>query len=273
MSTRPAVLPPSRLKERRQKKRLTVSIVLLTLVFLVGAGGVALLYIPQLRIHDVVIVGAQTADPKQIETAVLEVLHRKVLYLLPKDSLFVYNDTELQGMIKKTFPKIKTATITLKDFHTIEVVVTERKPAALWCGAKRDDPKTCMYLDEGGVVFGEAPAYSGDAYVRWYGALPDTTELGTTYLAVVFTSLEALVKEFNREGLQVQSVAVDESGDVSVLCSDAFTIRFTLKQKPEGLLALLHAAQTASIFRDKKISDLEYLDLRFSDTKLYYKFK
>ena len=267
------VFAPSRLKARRRKVRTYKTLVFTVFIFLLLSGLVGFFYIPQLRVRDVSVTGTQTIDANGLEQIAHQELNGRAYLVLPKDNAFLYSEAKLREVIMHAYPKVKTADIQLANFHTIKIQIGERTPAGLWCGETIDATSSCSYMDDSGAVYEPAPDYSGDAYVRWYGNLVGGTPLGGVYINGAFPSLSSLVAELEKEGLQTQKVQVEKGGDVRVVYAGDFIMLFTLDQKPESLLTALHAAESSDVFKDKKLTDLEYLDLRFLGNRLYYKMK
>ena len=265
-------LQPSRLRQRRRKVRIYRITALLVFVLLVLGGIIGFFYIPLIRVRDVEVTGTQTVDPKRIEETIRAELAGHIGYVLPKNNAFLYNEQSMRSRVSSLFPKIKEITIALKNFHSIQVSIVERMPAALWCGEVQDAVSPCFYIDDSGVVYEDAPTYSGDAYVRWYGKVIGGP-LGGDYLQGGFPSLLALIGELDKEGLQPHEIVVEDNGDVHAYYNGGFTLLFTLGQKPEAILTALHAAENADVFQGKKLTDLSYLDLRFLGNRLYYKLK
>ena len=266
------VLQPSRLRARRRKSRIIKSVFFLVLfLFLVG-GAIGAFYIPALRVRDVAVLDAKTVDANEVERALRSVLSGRKWLVLPRNSAFIFSEEELRGKVLQDFPKIKRIDIELSNFHTIETRIEERSPYALWCGENKDAPVPCMYVDNAGVVYEPSAEYSGDAYTKWYGEVTGEP-LGGVYLGDVSSSLFPLVAELKKDGVSAQTVVVGRNGDVHVLSEGGFELLFTVDQRPESLLSSLRTAKESDALKDKSFSDLQYLDMRFSESRLYYKFK
>lgn len=266
------VLQPSRLKARRRKVRIIKAVFFFVLFVLLLGGVVGSFYIPALRVRDVSVLDAKTIDPKEVERALREVLSGKKWFVLPKNNAFLFSEEELREKVLQDFPKVKGIAIKLTNFHAIEARIEERSAYALWCGENKNEPVPCMYIDETGVVYELSPEYSGDAYTKWYGEVQGGP-LGGVYLGEASSSLFPLVAEFKKDGVSAETVVVEKNGDVRVLSEGNFELLFTVTQKPESLLSALRTAKASDALKDKSFSDLQYLDMRFSESRLYYKFR
>ena len=132
----------------------------------------------------------------------------------------------------------------------------------------------CFLLDEDGVAYGGALTFSGDAYTRYYGALTGSTTPKHYLNPAQFRSLSALVDTIaeSQKDEPLRSVWVDASDDVHLAFASGFTLLFTLSADGGDVYQRLTLALQSDPFKSHKLSDFEYLDLRFGD-KLYYKLK
>lgn len=266
------VLPPSKLKERRKRAR-TVSIVVWSCAaLLLCAAIVGFFYIPAFAIRDIQVEGVGSLSVESIQTRVQESLRGRRYLVFPKKNAFVYSDAAVASDLKTAFPKLDTIVVSLENFHSIKVVVTERKPYATFCGASPDVPQSpCLFLDVSGVAYEPAPDFSDNAYVRWYGG--GALVSGARYLAEEkFRSVSALVDAFHSVKLEPMSAYVNEVEDVSVKDRSGLEVRFTLSRKPEEVLNLLRAALISEVLVGKALSSIEYIDLRFGN-RLYYRLR
>ena len=266
------VLQPSRLRARRRKVRIVKGVFFFVLISLLVGGAIGSFYIPALRVRDVAVFDAKTVDAKEVEQALRSVLSGRKWLVLPRNNAFIFSEEELRDKVEHDFPKVKKIDIELSNFHTIETRIEERSPYALWCGENKDAPVPCVYIDTAGVVYEPSAEYSGDAYTKWYGEVAGGL-LGGVYLGEVSSSLFPLVAELKKDGVSAQTVVVERNGDVRVVSEGGFELLFTVNQKPESLLSSLRTAKASEALKDKSFSDLLYLDMRFSDNRLYYKFK
>jgi len=267
-------LPPSRLRERRRKAR-TLTWLFFVMAFLILIGVlVGLAHVKRIRVTEVAISETKTVSAAGVEAAVRKELTGLLWFVLPRDNVLIYSQKNIEGRVLREYPAIKSVTVSLKNFHAIEVKVVERIPVALWCGQamSTDSSNPCFFLDESGFIYELAPEYSGDAYVRWYGetSLPNPP---AQYIRTdVFRALVSLLAQLNIEAGEPRQVIQDVTGDVRVSFAEGFDLLFTLMQKTDEVLANLRAAKSSDVLQGKQLSGLQYLDLRFGN-KMYYKFK
>ncbi len=192
------------------------------------------------------------------------------LYVLPHDNIFIYPNKAIAATLLKKFPEFKSADVYAVDFHTIAVDVAEREPMALWCSGGGD----CNFMDEDGVVYATAPQGSGQVFVTYQGT---STGVGLPKQFLTpeeFRSLAALVTALSagEPAGPVRMVVVDQANDVRAYFQNDFLLIFALASAGGDVFERFNLALKADPFKNHKLSDFEYLDLRWGD-KLYYKLK
>lgn len=264
-----ALLARGRLRRRRRVVRITIALTVLLL--LLSAIVISLSWLPQMRVSAAVVEGASTLSTSTIETAVLKTLSGTYGYLIPKNNILLYSKDSVIGDLIGAFPPIQSASVRLENFHTLRVSVVERTPVALWCGLVPAESVPCVLLDSSGAAYAPAAEYSGDVYVHYYGDL-STSTMPQHYLGPdQFEELHALIVAIRQSDTETpRIVAVDEHADVYVTFSSGFVLMFSGAHEEGIVRNRFDLAIKSGPFADKKLSDFEYLDLRFGD-KLYYK--
>lgn len=270
-------LPQSKIRKQRQKRRLRIALIggIVFVTFLVLLAGLSWLPVVRIQSIDVRDAGRYADD---VETYVRTELMGRVALLFPKDSIFLYPKGDLVAGVAAAFPALHTVRIrgsAPSRFDAITVSVLEREPHALWCGVEREEEQ-CSFMDERGVVYGIAPEFSDAVYTRYMGATISLEEEGKYPKQYTtpeqFTSLSALVGEVRNAVGPIDTVRVDEHEDVTVRFVNGFDLLFSLEDTSVDVLERFMLARTADPFKNRPLSDFEYLDLRFGD-KLYYKVK
>jgi len=260
-------LPRTSLRARRRRRRLIVAIVLVVIALVALAVLVGLSYVPFLRVTTIAVSGEKTISQRSITSVVLTDLQGAHWYLFPRSNIFLYPKTKIAGDLLKQFPALKSVDVHAQDFHTVAVNVTEREAKALWCA-----PNSCYYMDQDGVAYAEAPDFSEPIYVSYLGG---GGEIPHQFLTTEeFRDLSALVDAISQTEPDdpVREVVVDVNGDVRAYFQNDFLLMFALKDASGDVYDRFTLALKSAPFVGKKLSDFEYLDLRFGD-KLYYKLK
>jgi hypothetical protein len=276
MSFQPSLSHEEYLKKKRRKKRLKYGIVILLILFLVGLVSYVS-HRAEIRITKVILSGGVLVTQEEIESKILLFIDGSRLWLFPKNNAFLYPKKALENYLKETFRRIDTADIHLKDFQTLEIDVSERKPLALWCGSEpTEDAEHCYFMDQNGTVYTEAPFFSGDAYFKYYGRMEGETPLGKDYLASTtkFAEISDFISEAKRLSIHPQQLVAKENDEFSLVLSGGGKIYFDAKESllivRQNLEALLRTPTFAS--STEYNLPVEYIDLRFGN-KLFYKLK
>ncbi len=272
------VLRQSKIKARRKKRRIIASSIAAGAVVLIFGLLVWLLHAQFMRIDKVVVTGERTLNPTAISNTVLQDISGSYAYLFPKNNIFLYPKFQAQQHLLEQIPTLAKVSIEAKDFHTLQVTVTERTRKALWCGASARTASACFWLDEDGVAYSAASnlTLSGDAtstYMHYFGALvgPSPKQYLTSDQ---FHALSALIDALaqNQQGNTIQSIEVEGTDSVSVMFANNFKLLFALSSAGADVYNRFVLALSSDVFAGHTLSDFEYLDLRFGD-KLYYKLK
>jgi hypothetical protein len=268
-------LPESSLRARRRRRRLFTA--LLVALFLVAALGVAVWTsrTTYLALTSVEVRGVNQLSGDDLRLSVSRELEGSYFYLFPHRNVFLYPKEKIRADLLAANPAIKGVTVSPLDLHTLAVVIVERTPSALWCGAAQSASSTCLYLDEDGLAFARAPDFpGGEEYRRYYGALA-IGPLPRQYLSPAeFHSLSALVDAVAKHQApdSVDVVYVDEEKDAHIYFKSGIELIVTAADDGGRIYERFLLALQTSPFEKHPLSDFQYLDLRFGD-HLYYKLK
>ena len=207
-----------------------------------------------------------------IEAFVKKRLEGSYIGLFPRNSIFLYPQSGIEADLLKEYPELHRADVHAVDFRSIAVELGERHPVALWC----TEGGSCSLMDENGVIYAPAPLFSEPVYIEYRGPAQATThsELSQYLSPDQFQSLSALASALADKIADdpVRRVSVDDARDVRVELASGFRLTFALSQDAGDIFERFSLALESEPFKGKKLSDFEYLDLRFGD-KLYYREK
>ncbi len=263
-------LPESRLKSRKRKYRLRLLTVFCVFVGILCGLIVGLAHIPVLQVQHITVSGTQTLSSSTIRTFVESRIEGEYALVIPKRNIFLYPKQQINEALLALYPVLASADVHAGDFQTITVNVVERSPRALWCS----ETGGCLFMDENGIIYADAPTFSAPVYVMYYGVASGDT-LPKQYLtAAQFQSLSALVDAIGLKlpNEQITAVQVDAQNDVHVQFVSGFELKFALADASGDIFERFTLALTNPPFSDHPLSAIAYLDLRFGD-KLYYKLK
>ncbi|HWB33999.1 MAG TPA: hypothetical protein VG753_01610 [Candidatus Paceibacterota bacterium] len=264
-------LPASKIRARRRKRRVRIMIALVALVVVVAGILLGLLWAPFARIHTVDIEGASSVNVDTVHAAAEALLEGQEWYVVPRDSVFFYPKEVLRSGLLQQFPVFKTIGFSSPSLTALSISVTERAPAALWCGESMATSSPCSLMDDSGAVYAPAADFSGQVYVQYYGALTASSpkQFMTPDTFQSLTALTAALAAAAKENV----VAVEVTPDTGIVHFDSgFVLRYALGGGGADVVERFSLALTAAPFTAHTLSDFDYLDLRFGD-RLYYKLK
>lgn len=270
MQSRRTPLVSSKLIKEKKRKR----IIFLSIFFSVCVVCVLVLFFvfraPFLYITDVSVSGNQIIEAEHIKELVHKTLESEYLFVIPKKNRLVYPEGELTNAIQREFGRVEELQMQVNK-NTLEIKIKERGSYALWCQTEKE----CFFIDAAGLVFSQAPVFSGGVYQIFTGIITDTNPLGKTFLD------EALLKEvlLITESL-LQYKLVTERIDVVTLretiltLSGGLKIKIDLTKKSEETVKVIKTLFASNEFKkvSPNTSSLEYIDVRFG-TKVFFKQK
>lgn len=230
---------------RKRKSILKNRFFWLGILFLSAASGIfyLLLFSGIFQIKNINITGGE------------KILKEDIKSLVPGGNIFSVDAEKIRKDILDKFPKIAEVEIHTKFFNTLNILVKERQPAAVWC-----ENDKCFLIDRAGLIF---------------------EEVSTSTDLIRITGLkEMLNKERISQILDIQSKLRDASGVTTTQAFIAAEKRLNIKTF-EGWEIYFNSdgdldwqLQELSLVLEKQIPpekrrNLEYIDLRFS--RVYYK--
>jgi hypothetical protein len=237
-------------------------------------GSVWVARLPALVVSTVNVRGAVTIPAADVERAVTDQISGAYLALYPKSNRVLLPTHEVATALLAAFPRVRSVEVT-QAAQTVDVVLSERSPYALWCGEKRvgsGDPTDCFFLDDSGYVFTEAPDFSGDVFFRYFGTI-NGGPVGSLFLAPgEFEELDLFVRSAHDVGVKPVSLAVLDAPDAALHLSNGSKILFNRTGNLSDVLQNLKSVLESDVFRSQGTLKLDYLDLRFGN-KIFYKFK
>ena len=278
-----------RTRERRKTFLFRLFFLPVALTALVALGAF-LAHRPEVIIRDISVQGTLALAEDDIRRVVHEEISGAYLRFFPRANSLLYPRKEIEERLKNTFPLLSSVTVRFKNFHSIVVVVEERKPAHLWCGeellARKGVPPECFFLDSDGVVFARAPLFSTGVYLSLYGPIAGgtvregnvhETPLGFYFLTTQdFHFLVAFAGAMKELGAVPEKIFVMGDGDYNVILANGVSLLINQKHGLDSLVGNLEAAlQTDKLTTEDVVGErsrLEYIDVRFKN-KVLYKFK
>ncbi len=279
MQVRSHTLKSARLKERRRKVfigRIVIAVfclsVLWGLVFWLSN-------LPSVNISDIVVSGNISVQSPDVVAEAQKFLAGRYFFTVPKASIFFYPESAILKDVNDSFPRIASASIGWKNFHTIEIKVSERAPVAKWCEAptlQSWGSPGCFYLDSTAFVFASETISTTTpaSLVAFYGPLASSTPIGQTYHSADYLKNRLnFANDLFLAGFSVISFLERAGGVSEANLSGGQRLIFADDTDLSTALGNFESLVSNPAFKAAgTFAKLDYIDLRFGN-KLFYRLK
>lgn len=268
-------------QKRRRRNRFRARMAALALFFCAFLGGLSYFFhTAAFTISAVRVEGATVADQDALERTVETILSGKYFWFFPKRNFFLYPKGTLEKSLLDSFKQLEALKIRTPDFKTLVVSVVLRTPHALWCGTRMKDAgeaeaSACYFMDERGLLFAQAPSFSGDLYFTYYGDIGKGEAIGSRLLQPDrFRNLDAFLTSLRTLGLSPVALDIDGS-DGAIRLKKGDTILVSLKDDFGRTLQNLQSflagnARAVSSGEMAAVASFRSIDLRFGN-KIFFK--
>lgn len=295
----------------KKKKRVGMFILISFLSTAALAGAIYLFYWPAITIQTILVQGNNIIDSQDLSHFVEEELKGNYWLIFPKKSILVYPRQKIEKDLLSQFPRLNGASLSLSDWSSLVLDVSERDTDTIWCSeSKNDTPDSgaenssstpssgegnslpgiengCYFADNQGFIFARSPQYWGSVFTEIYGLLPPnpigSQPLTPPQYSVVVNFAKNLTKIFDRANLtnfrliKIQLISQTEYHAViwdSDLRSE-WLILFDSDGNPEMLTSNLYSVLSSRPFLadlSGNKAGLESIDLRYGN-RVFYRFK
>lgn len=265
----------------RRKRRMRIARIVGAVMFpLTLAGGIVWgLWQPAVRIGEIIIPESGSLSRDDLSASVRQIIAGVYAFIIPRDSIFFYPKRAITERIRADFPALQSVRVHREGLTALSLLITERKPVAIWCGEDHRAPKrpsedNCYFLDETGLLFRAAPQLSGHGYLTAYGTLNDRKPeiVGSQFrdftTLTFLTRIRALLSQANIPTIEVRALP---HGDYKLILQEGGEIIFNDSQDPGTLvsdLSVAVAAEAGPLHDPRVRSRIKYVDMRF-DGKVY----
>ncbi len=284
------LLNSPRLLELKNKKRKVfirkvIFFAILCLIVLIIVSLVSRIH--RLNINSISAEGNNVIDTEKIQSVVERDTRGSYAWLFPKTNIFLYPKNKIKKDLSDEFKRFKEVNVSIQSGQNLVVSVSERSPEYMWCGGNiptvNNDQENCYFLDSEGYIFDQAPYFSGEVYFKFYGKTTRKTDDPTgSYIAPEYFEKLITFKDALKDmGLKPAVLYIADNGDIKLYLSRTHMesmgpeINFKKDSDFQKIAENLKAALTTEPLQTKfkkEYSNLEYIDLKFSN-KVYYKFK
>ncbi|MEK7060027.1 MAG: hypothetical protein AAB970_00185 [Patescibacteria group bacterium] len=271
---------PRFLELKKKKRKIFIKKILFLICFfiLILVGLSFLSKWEYININNIQITGNKVIETKMIESVVKEKIAGNHLWFFPKTNFLLYPRGEIKKELADKFKRLKDISLNIQNFKTLNISLTERTALYTYCGlapAELDaSNQKCYFVDNSGYIFDEAPYFSGEVYLKFYG------KTDSYFFQPNFNKLISFKETLQKIGVKPVVFFVEDNGDMKVFLSSTTSqlgpfinlkADTDFNQVIENLQSVLTTEPLKTEFKTK-YSSLLYIDLRFGN-KVYYKLK
>jgi len=263
---------------RTRKKREENNKVLLqkcgaTVLFVaIVIGGIAYItHRPEINIQSVTYTGLSTLSEIEIRDSVERHLEGSYAFIFSKKNIALYPDDTIEAYALDTHKKIKDITLKRQSLTSLSIEIIERAPHALWCGdTKEEQFEKCYFLDNEGLIYTDAPMFTGNVFFIYYGYLDAEEPIGSQYISTEkFEQIQLFIELFESTSLTPVALYVKNENDAELYLEKGGTILFRHDGDFARMFENLETVLETEQFKDETL-ELDQIDLRFGN-KVYYK--
>lgn len=216
-------------------------------------------------ITEVVVSGGSTIDKSEVRELALDELKDTYFGLVPKQFIYFYPHDQILTAVNKV-ERIKDVVVKRLDSQTITITYNEYSPDALWC--KVGTAGECLFLDENGYAFAQAPELEGSSLLRYYNLQTPPTKGQSIADEADYLASRYFSDQLASDGWFINQIEIDAVRDVFYTLEQGGEIKATLKEEVEKTLSHLNTIRQSKEFKHLKPGNFQYIDLRFG-TKIF----
>ncbi len=219
------------------------------------------------------VLGNVIVSAQDISDSVDRLIGGKYFGLIPKSNILFYPKEEILLALRSAFPILDTIEVKRGSFSALTILVVERKPYGVYCEGDLDAPQnSCIFLDNNGFLYKETPTMTGSNFVIFESA-STSLDVNNIIFPSFFDSLKLFIAKLSDLKLEVRQVFENENKDLEILVKGDTKLFLAPPFDFDMAFENLKTVLSGSILRENiKISDVEYVDLRFGN-RVYYKLK
>lgn len=237
-----------------------------------------------LRVSTITLTGNDIVPEAEIRAVVGEMTASRMLFIFSRKNIALFPTRAIEKKILSSIPRTETVNVRRTGLNSVNITLGEREPSALWCQSNSLDApefsaEHCYLLDHHGLIFAEAPTYSGPVFIRFVEHTEgDTSPIWRQFLPVDrFQSLLSFVNDLATVSVvksKPSIVFMRSDSDIDIIFDDNLKLSLSgsrpLSDSRRAIELLLVNSDFVSLLKDGS-KHLEYLDARF-EGKVFYKF-
>jgi len=227
-----------------------------------------------LQINSILVSGNQKVSAEELKNLVSKNISKNVINLAnlhaSTKSILLANTDNLSKEILEKFPIIETANVNKNLPQTLNVVITERKQAGIFCNASFGGEGRCYSIDENGVIFEDLTEIPADALVIWH-PLGGQVVLAQNVLDKNIANAVVKTEKMLKDNFQIgaKNVILPNSGEMDIKTSEGWNIYFDPNSDIDLQITKVKLLLSGEISESAR-KNLQYIDMRFKD-RAYYK--
>lgn len=229
--------------------------------------------LPGFSITDIRVEGGETVSHDLVEKRANDVLIGTYALVIPKRFVYLYPHDKVVAAIK-SIQRVKDAQVTRSQKNELSISFSEYLPSALWCesvSTSSTTPSSCLFVDEYGYAFTDAPELKGGALVRYVteAKVPVVNEFVLPQSTLeIFKKFRAALAE--RHSMRIHAVTLTKDNDIIFNLNTGADILVSKDADMQIVFDNLESILSSEEFSDLAPGDFDYIDLRFGN-KIYVK--
>lgn len=276
MNSRVVYITGNKSRKPKSSRRTLARLGVFFLFFGVAAGIIMLLGAEQLQVKNISFSGLKTLSADELQARMFQELRGKYALLVPKRSMFLVQKNALADMLRQKFPRLRTVAVSREFPSALAVAVEERELWAILCNdantPENADNIACVYVDETGFAFEEAPYSVGSLILKVRTDFQEVRAGEQTLAPEVAQSMRLLETRIEGAGLRVRRYEFLKQvpSEIRVEVDEGFALLFLREDDFSNVFRVLKTVLEQEIKEKRK--NLEYIDLRFGN-KVFYRFR
>lgn len=250
-------LGPSQMRQKRRRLFFIRLYIILFFILVIILGLAIFSGSKKVTIQTIIVSGNAAVSSDDVLAVANRDMTGRYWYLFARNNSLIFPRFQIENDLLTEIKTIKEVNINLDNWQQISIKITERKPHSVWCGQDIKSPDLkCSFVDKDGFVYGPAPVFSGNMFIRFYGNIPITQ---------IYSEIFSLIELLNKNNMKVVAVSYDN-----------FDYKFILENGPEIIFNdknpfvisfdnLFRAIETKNLDLENNASVIKYIDLRFDN--------
>jgi cell division septal protein FtsQ len=231
-----------------------------------------------LRIEKITLSGIDELDYDKIISKIQASMSGNYLKFFPKNNLFSISKKDVEKDLLSEFKRIRSVEVKKIFPNEIEINISERKSLLIFC-KKEMRNGSCYFMDERGIIYGDADLNSSEATENNLVTVIDASDKEISIGNDIYEEkdiefISDIKKQIGSiEGIDFESVYSTPS---RLSGEFRFVTRNGMKLLISSLMPLEETSRVLKVFLKKEAEgqkrEFEYIDLR-TENKVYYKAK